>query len=369
MKYARIVTPDGSFLTDSQSGIEVRLPSERFKTGEDARAFLQSIEQKRGLNGLKFCCSHESCTAEVHFSKEVKRASGKRSKGREATWVSNNVKDHITKCPGPSERAKAYIPHNGLHIQKAAEKLDELIILRLNMELGYKSAKSQFKKETEDEKWRKDRTDHHSCFPCVTMQDFSETLKNIVQFGGKNALQRTYITHEGIIIPLSEFIVRNNGRDRLDILDGKPGAPGLYTKAEWRKRHSIFSDDGPFVFGFPRLVFFEAAQTRYKPHDNPKRVNGWRYVIENDKRERVTYDQLNLSRTGFVADDFFPKGGAVLARPFIHQDQNSDYPVVHWSIEGEENIDRSPSYEITKILCWNGQNIPTRTPRQMALDL
>ena len=363
-------------MSDPQSGKEIRIQNDSFQSSDQAKDYLKDLETEYGVTGPRYCCSHGQCKAEVHFSKKVERASGKRSNGRDSTWVSNDVKTHAKGCPGPQERHRIPIAHNGLSLAEAIAKKDELIVLHLNMELGHKTAQSQFdrstKNETEDERWRKQHSDQHSCFPNRTLEELCHNLAQIVRQSGnsiKATLKRTYITHEGAIMPLSDFIVRNNGRNRLGILEGEPGRPGLYTRADWRRRYAIHSDEVPFVFGFPRLVFFEAAPAQYPKHDNPKRVNGWRYSIEGDKRQRVIHDQLNLSRTGLIADDLFPAGALILARPYIHQDQNSDRPIVHWSIESEDNINLRPRAEITKILCWNGQNIPKTKPTQLSLGI
>lgn len=367
MHTARITDKDGNLIKDD-NGTIIRIEASKFKTKEDAKRFLKDLSHKTGIDDLSYCCGYGDCRATVHFRKEIEKAAGKKSKSRPAAWVSDNIKSHDIGCPGPVNYNHEHIPHNELNLAEAIMTEGEYILLHLNMDLGVRTA-PQFNqasgKDTEDIKWRKQNQTNHSYFAIDTLDQLTKTISQIYHDGKRPALDRIQIAYEGLCPPLSHFIVRNNANDRMQLIKI------LNDKAKDKNTNpSRYNDNSDFVFGSPRLVFFEAAQTQAKSQHptNKKRARGWRHDIGDG---RTTYDQIGLQKTGLTADDLFPHGALIIARPFIHKDQNPDYPVVHWSIEGESNIDLDPSPEITKILCWSGRNHPPRQPRnrQLTMDL
>lgn len=374
MRYARIIDAQGRFLTNDND-LVIRVDSTRFKDGVEAKKYLKQLESSTGKAGLQYCCSYGACKCAVHFRSESKIVSGKKSEARGATWVSNNIQNHLTNCPGPSERGFAHLPHNGLSLSNAIATSGEQILFHLNIDLETKS-KEPFNKsavaQTDDVKWRKANAENHSYYAVSSLSQLSTSITQIIREGGKEALLRTRIAHEGLIPRLQQFIVRNNVVDRMRIIEGENGNGGLRFKANLMERHSIRnSRDNQYVFGAPRLLMFEAAQTYdLSMHLKPQRVKGWRYEVM-DKSERRVYDQLNLQKTGLMVDDFYPNGAIVLARPFIEIGQDPQTPVLHWSIQSEHNIDLNPSPEMIKLLCWHGQNVPQtpRPPKQLRLAL
>lgn len=361
MKYARIIDSQGNLLKNGQGGI-IKIPATQFGTKKDAQAYLETLQQKTGKNDLRFCCSYGACCASVHFRKASDMTTGTRARARTAAWVSDNVKDHLPNCPGPDDIDINHLPHNGLTIQDAALKQNETILIHLNIELGVR-AKAAFDRknhrQTADVKFRTDNPNSHSYFSVSSLAKLSDIIATVAKNAGKDGLERIKIAHEGSLPPLSKFIVRNNAKDRMKILDGYGDDRGLYNKALFRKKYPQHSD---YVFGPPRLLIFEAPQAYrqiLKRDENPLRANGWRYDVGDG---RVVYDQLNLRNVGVQAPQLFPNGALVIAKPFIHKDANPDYPIIHWSIQGPDNIQQSPPAEVIKALCWYGQHIPNGQP-------
>ena len=196
------------------------------------------------------------------------------------------------------------------------------------------------------------------------MAELTSKISQIYTQGDKEALRRTKIAHEGWLIRLEDFIVRNNAENRLAIIDGlKAKAQRQIHCGTRHPRHDAF------VFDRPYLVMFESAQNdaMAKHPTKQQNVRGWRYEVQPEVQ---VYDQLHLNKTGLAERDISMSGALVLARPFIPVQQNPKYPMVHWSVQNEDNIELSPSAEIIKILCWNGQHIPqSRKARQLKLDL
>ncbi len=344
----------------------MRIEASKFKTKEDAKKILNNLSNKLGIGELSYCCGYGDCRATVHFRKEIEKASGKKSKARPAAWVSDDVKSHDIGCPGPVNYHHEHIPHNGLSLAEAIMTEGEHILLHLNMDLGVRTV-PQFNQasgtDTEDIKWRKINQNHHSYFPIDTLDQLANTISQIYREGKRPALDRIQIAYEGLCPPLSRFIVRNDAHDRMQLIET------LMDKAIHKKEHpKQYNDDSDFVFGSPRLVFFEAAQTVQKSQhpEKKKRARGWRHDVGDG---RTTYDQIGLQKTGLTADDFFPHGALIIARPFVHKNFNENFPIVHWSIEGESNIDLDPSSEMEKILCWHGRNHPPRQPRARQYEL
>jgi|GEM_PF-3632780 len=343
-----------------------------------AQKYLQQLEAKIGKSGLEFCCSHGECKSSVHFRKEVEKVTGKRILTRPQTWVSNDVNDHKVGCPGPSEQDFDHLPHNGLSLSNAIVTRDETILFHLNIELGQR-ARRQFNtaslKNSADVQWRKDNPSSHSYFAVTDLQILSKNIAQIINQGGLDALMRTKIAHEGKIFPLQKFIVRNNAINRMEIIEGENGLSGLRRRGQLQANHSIKNPHGGnWVYGEPRLFMFEAAQTvQQGEHPNGKSaVRGHRYDTGDG---RTVFDQLQLQKTDLKASDFYPQGALVLAIPFIHPDQKSEYPMVHWSIKSADQIDFDPPKDLFRILCKNGRNIPKmkvqphKDPCQMRMDL
>ena len=278
-----------------------------------------------------------------------------------------NITDHIKGCYGPSEKSYSNVPHNGLSLSDAIKKPDELILFHLNVEFGKRSKNhfnSSSQPNSQDVQWRKDNQSRHSYFSVSDLKTFANNLSKITDEGGKQALLRTRIAYEGKIYPLQKFIVRNNARDRLNIIEGENGKGGLKYRGELNERHSIKSPFGDnFVYGEPRLVVFEAAQTleMARHPDGKNVVRGHRYKSSDG---RTVFDQLHFNNSGLTPDQFIPNGGLILAIPFIHPKQNTNHPIVHWSIKSDQQVVFAPPKEVVKILCWDGQNIPQIPPKK-----
>ena len=365
MHVARITDSEGN-LIKNDDGTIMRIQASEFKTKKDAKQFLKDLSQKLGKDDLSYCCGYGDCRATVHFRKEIEKAAGKKSRARPAAWVSDDVKSHDIGCPGPVNYNHEHIAHNGLSLAEAIMTEDEYILLHLNMDLGVRTA-PQFNqasgKDTEDIKWRKQHQTRHSYFAIDTLDQLTKTISQIYREGKRPALDRIQIAYEGLCPPLSRFIVRNDAHDRMHLINV------LREKAEHKKQcPSQYNDNSDFIFGSPRLVFFEAAQTiQGSEHPkNKKRARGWRHDVGDGRK---VYDQIYLQKTGLTSEDFFPHGALVLARPFIPKNQNENFPMLHWSIEGEENINLDSSSEITHILCWHGRNYPPHQPRARQYEL
>ena len=342
MHAARITDSEGN-LIKNDDGTIMRIEASKFKTKEDAKEFLNNLSNKLDIDGLSYCCGYGDCRATVHFRKKIEKASGKKSKTRPAAWISDDVKSHDIGCPGPVNYHHEHIPHNGLSLTEAIMTDGEYILLHLNMDLDVRTApqfNSASGQETEDIKWRKTNQNHHSYFAIETLEKLTKTISQIYREGKRPALDRIQIAYEGLCPPLSRFIVRNDAHDRIQLIEI------LKNKAEDKNNNlHHYKDKSDFVFGSPRLVFFEAAQTVQKSQhpEKKKRARGWRHDVGDG---RTTYDQIGLQKTGFTADDFFPHGALIIARPFVHKNFNENFPIVHWSIESESNIDLDPSSEV-----------------------
>jgi hypothetical protein len=367
MHVARITDSEGN-LIKNDDGTIMRIDASKFKTKEDAKEFINNLSNELGINNLSYCCGYGDCRATVHFRTDIEKVAGKKSRARPAAWISDNIKSHEIGCPGPVNYNHEHISHNGLSLTEAIMTEGEYILLHLNMDLGVRTA-PQFNQasgaDTEDIKWRKTHKTCHSYFPIDTLEHFTSTISQIYREGKRPALDKIQIAYEGLCPPFANFIVRNNVNDRMNLINR------LKAKADHKNIYpSQYNDSSDFVFGSPRLVFFEAAQTAQKSeHPNKKkRARGWRHNVGDGRK---VYDQLALQKTSLTVQDFFPHGAIVLARPFIHKHQNENFPILHWSIEGEGNIDLNPSSEITKILCWNGRNHPPSQPhhRQLTMEL
>ena len=139
----------------------------------------------------------------------------------------------------------------------------------------------------------------------------------------------------------------------MHIIDGETGTCGLRFRAELNERHNIRNSHGEnFVFGEPRLLMFEAPE-KYNDlfHPNGKSVAcGHRYDTGDG---RQVHDRLDLRKTDLSVENFSPNGALVLAVPFIHPNQKSEYPIMHWSVKSIDQIDFDPPAEMIKMLCWN----------------
>lgn len=372
MKYARVKDANNNLVLGN-NGAPLCIEATKFQTQTDAIAFLKTLQTDKN-NTLFFCCGHGSCRCGVHFRKEIKKVGGKKIRRKDQTWVSDSIAGHVSNCDGLIEYNPSQIKHNGLSLNDAALNPDEKILFHLNIDTGETAVKAFNRNslaDTADVRWRKQNQSTHSYYSVNTLSEFLNNIAKVLQISGKQGLERIYIAHEGRCTPLKSFIVRNNAEDRMNILEGDEG---LYAKAQ-RRNDSALQSRNQWVFGHARLIMFEAAQRPelgLKADQNTKRINGWRYQT-SENPPRSVYDQLNLSKTQFENADLFPNGAAVLAVPFIHQHQNVEFPIIHWSIKNNDNIETSPPKEIVKILCWKGQNIPhtpnmhVSKPRQLKL--
>jgi hypothetical protein len=373
MKYARVIDSKGQFLIDPLTGRQLMVNSDQFKTGDDAKSYLEKIESKGQETGLSYCCSHGQCKSSIHFRKEAKMVSGQKSRGWGQTWVSDNIKDHVSGCPGPQERSNDHIPHNGYSIEEAASNPEEFILLHLNIDLGVKNSQSSFNRcsdqKTEVDQWRQRQAESHSYFSITSLTELSDFLSKAMRSsqGAYNAygpvLNRVKIAHEGKPTDLKKFIIRNNVDDRLQLQQDLQRK--AMCRSQIRSRHSITHTGGQWIKGSPHLLFFESANTlEFMNHPkNRDRARGRRYQSE----EGTIFDQLFLRNTGLQVNDLFPKGALVLAVPFIHQDSKAS--VIGWDIRSAGNIDLEPNAEVTKLLCWKGQYIPPQRPTQMRLEI
>lgn len=375
MQSARITDNHGNLLTNENGGI-VKIPASRLGTKEKARAYLDNLKERHGNTDLNFCCAYGACRASVHFRKASEMVAGTRSRSRNAAWISDDVNAHVANCPGPHEVDINHLPHNELTVEQAARKHGEAIVVHLNIQLGETPLKAKYNKagglQPADVKFRKENPTSHSYFPVSSLQELTDILSKVLITSNIDGLNRVHIAHEGSLTALSQFIVRNDAKDRMQILYGRGEDRGLYNAASVKKQYYI-KEGGDCVFGSPRLVMFEAPEHQkliIRRDGNLKRANGWRHDVGDGRR--VVYDQLNLAKTNLTYHDLFPNGAVVLARPFIHKDQNHNYPAVHWSIESEENICLNSPKEIIKLLCWNGQHTTSneqRLPKQLKLAL
>ena len=367
MRNARIVDQNGNFIV-GEDGRSLIIPSSRFAAGEDAKAYLERLQEQRDLTELQYCCSHGNCKAPVHFRKGKKKTAGRSSLSTDPVWISNDLEQHGYGCPVPHQESHIHhLPHNGLSLSNAANTYGEMILFHLNMDLGI-SPKEGFNgaalSGTNDREWRQAHGHCHSYFAISSLSDLSKAIATVFREAGKEGLQRIHVAHEGTLLPLKDFIVRNKAEDRMKIIDC------LRYKADLRARHSIGASDSSFIFGRPYILFFEAAQTAdmaFRRDGNSQRVNGWRYELQDGSGRKV-YDQLNLQKTGYTVGDFSSSGALVLARPGIPVNQNPEYPMLIWSIQGPDNVQFEPPKEVVKMLCWHGPHIPfQRRQKRLAL--
>lgn len=315
------------------------------RTGETV--IIRADEYDRAVHGIDLVCGDKDCHAPVTFRQ------GGRTHGESFTRASHfatmpkrehredcTMKTLLDECEADGETFREAI------------RAGKMIVINLNCDLGaglnveFRNAARFKSMNTEYGRFARQHADQYVTRGVKSLPEMLEQIRSVEVFGGKDALNKIWISHHQSMRPLEDILIRNDEQK----------LKTLYHNMFFEKDKLAVLPDR--VVGFPRLFHFVPTKNT-RDNEKAKRLLGNSIqVAQNDQSRLVMLQGISTKETslrGRVQDECEIY---LLACPVIHpyaaRQASTDFKTgakdlafvfMDWPLRGEGQFMTVPDHE------------------------
>lgn len=277
------------------------------KSADEDWKTIRADEYNREEHGVDLICGDKDCTAPMTFRH------GGRTHGESFSRA-----DHFATMPKREHRDGCTLktlldePEADGETFREAIRAGKMIVINLNCDLGaglnveFKNAARFKRMNTEYGRFAQNHADQYVARSVKSLPEMLEQIHAVEVYGGKDAVNKIWISHQQSMRRLDEVLVRRDERKLTD----------LYRNMFFEKDKLAVLPDR--IVGFPRLFHFIPTKNT-RENENPKRLLGNSITTaSNDKSRLVMLQGLSTKETSLRGRVLEECEIYLLACPIIH---------------------------------------------------
>lgn len=248
--------------------------------------FIRADEYDRDLHGSELYCGDRDCDAPMTF-RQGGRTHGE-SFTRAAHFATMPKREHRDGC---TLKTLLDEPEADGESFREAVRAGKMVVINLNCDLGaglnvqFRNAARFKSMNTEYGRFARQYADQYVTRGVKSLPEMLEQIRSVELHGGKDALQRIWISHHQAIRPLDDILVRADEQK----------LTALYHNLFFEKDKLAVLPDR--VVGFPRLFHFVPTKNTRENDQAKKLLGNSIQVADNGKSRLVMLQGISTRET------------------------------------------------------------------------